>query len=45
MVFKKKPGGHKLFEKFINKNLENSYSENLKRLRQTDTLIAIAEKI
>lgn len=42
---KKKPGGHKLFEKFINKNLEDSYSENLKRLRQTDTLIAIAEKI
>ena len=37
--------GHKLFEKFINKNLEDSYSENLKRLRQTDTLIAIAEKI
>ncbi len=39
----RKPGGHNLYKKNINKNLNEAYCENLKKLGQTDTLIAIAE--
>ncbi len=40
---KRKPGGHNFFKKIVSNELNNSYCENLKNLRQTDTLIAIAE--
>ncbi len=40
---KRKPGGHVFFKNMVSKNLNNYYSENLKELGQTDTLIAIAE--
>ena len=40
---KRKPGGHNFFKKFIGKKLNQAYCENLKRLGQTDTLIATAE--
>ena len=40
---KRKPGGHNFFKKIVSKKLNDSYCENLKNLRQTDTLIAIAE--
>jgi predicted SAM-dependent methyltransferase len=40
---KRKPGGHSFYKKFINKKLNQHYCENLKRIKQTDTLIAIAE--
>jgi len=40
---KKQPGGHYFYKEIINDKLNTSYCENLKRLRQTDTLIAIAE--
>ena len=42
-LIKKKPGGHKFFKKIISDNLNLAYCENLKKLGQTDTLIAIAE--
>lgn len=42
-LIKKKPGGHKLFKKIISDKLNLAYCENLKKLGQTDTLIAIAE--
>ena len=38
-----KPGGHVFYDKIISEKLNNSYCENLIKLRQTDTLIAIAE--
>ena len=45
MVYKKeKPGGHVFFKKYFNKKLNSSYIENLVKLKQTDTLIATAEK-
>ena len=40
---KRKPGGHNFYENIISEKLNNSYCENLKRLGQTDTLIATAE--
>ena len=40
---KKKPGGHNFYKKIISNKLNLSYCENLKKLGQTDTLIAIAE--
>ena len=39
----RKPGGHKFYKNIIADNLNLSYCENLKKLGQTDTLIAIAE--
>ena len=40
---KRKPGGHDFYKKIVSTELNFSYSENLKRLGKTDTLIAIAE--
>jgi 2-polyprenyl-3-methyl-5-hydroxy-6-metoxy-1,4-benzoquinol methylase len=40
---KRKPGGHYLYKKSISDKVNLSYCKNLKKLRQTDTLIAIAE--
>ncbi len=40
---KRKPGGQNFYEKIISDKLDNFYIENLKKLGQTDTLIAIAE--
>ena len=41
---KRKPGGHEFFKNIVSSKLNNSYVENLKKLGQTDTIIAIAEK-
>ena len=40
---KKKPGGHEFFKNLTNDKLNQSYKNNLERLGQTDTLIAVAE--
>ena len=40
---KRKPGGHNLYKEIVSDELNSSYCENLKKLGQTDTLIAIAE--
>ena len=40
---KRKPGGHNLYKEIVSDRLNSSYCENLKKLGQTDTLIAIAE--
>jgi 2-polyprenyl-3-methyl-5-hydroxy-6-metoxy-1,4-benzoquinol methylase len=40
---KRKPGGHYLYKNSISDKVNLSYCKNLKKLRQTDTLIAIAE--
>jgi 2-polyprenyl-3-methyl-5-hydroxy-6-metoxy-1,4-benzoquinol methylase len=40
---KRKPGGHKFYKKIVSDSLNSSYCENLKKLGQTDVLIAIAE--
>jgi 2-polyprenyl-3-methyl-5-hydroxy-6-metoxy-1,4-benzoquinol methylase len=40
---KKKPRGHYLYKNPISDKINLSYCENLKKLGQTDTLIAIAE--
>ena len=40
---KRKPGGHNFYKETVSKKLNYFYCENLKNLRQTDTLIAIAE--
>jgi len=40
---KRQPGGHNFYKNIIDEKLNISYCENLKRLGQTDTLIAIAE--
>ena len=40
---RQKPGGHNIYKKVISDKLNLSYCENLKRLGQTDTLIAVAE--
>jgi 2-polyprenyl-3-methyl-5-hydroxy-6-metoxy-1,4-benzoquinol methylase len=40
---KRKPGGHNFFKEIVSDKLNLSYCENLKKLGQTDTLIAIAE--
>jgi len=39
---KRKPGGHNLYKKIVSDRLNLSYCENLKKIGQTDTLIAIA---
>ena len=39
----RKPNGHFLYDKLVSKSLNKLYSENLIKLKQTDTLIAIAE--
>ena len=43
---KRKPGGHYFYKdkECFGKQLNNSYIKNLIRLRQTDTLIAVAQK-
>lgn len=41
---KKKPGGHEIFKKYVDKKIDLDYRNYLKRCKQTDTLIAIAEK-
>ena len=41
---KKKPGGHLFYKGFSNKKLDKVYKDNLIKLGQTDTLIAIAQK-
>ena len=40
---RRKPGGHNFFKKIVSDRLNSSYCDNLKKLGQTDTLIAIAE--
>ena len=40
---KREPGGHNVYRKIISDELNQSYCENLKKLGQTDTLIATAE--
>ena len=40
---KRKPGGHNFYKNIVSKNLNHVYCENLKKMGQTDTLIAIAE--
>ena len=40
---KRKPGGHNFYKEIVSDRLNSSYCENLKKLGQTDTLIAIAE--
>ena len=40
---KKKPGGHHHFKNIISDKLNKIYCENLKKQKQTDTLIAVAE--
>tara|TARA_E500000178_G_C16946679_1_gene719162 strand:- start:359 stop:1267 length:909 start_codon:yes stop_codon:yes gene_type:complete len=40
---KRKPGGHNFYNEIVSDKLNLSYCENLKKLGQTDTLIAIAE--
>ena len=40
---KKKPGGHNFFKKLSSKKINDSYTKNLEKLGQTDTLIAIAK--
>ena len=39
----KKPGGHYYYKDLINDQLNQSYCKNLIRIKQTDTLIAMAE--
>ena len=39
-----KPNGHKIWDDFNDKVLDTHYSDQLKKLNLTDTLIAIAEK-
>ena len=40
---KRKPGGHNFYKEIVSDRLNSSYIQNLKKLGQTDTLIAIAE--
>ena len=40
---KRKPGGHNFYKEIISNRLNSSYCENLKKIGQTDTLIATAE--
>lgn len=40
---KRKPGGQNFYKNIINEELNYAYCENLKKIGQTDTLIAIAE--
>ena len=40
---KRKPGGHNFYKEIVSDRLNSSYCENLKKLGQTDTLIATAE--
>ena len=38
----KKPGGHNFYKKISDKKIEKNYEDYLKRIKKTDTLIAIA---
>ena len=40
---KRKPGGHNFYKEIVSDKLNSSYCENLIKLGQTDTLIAIAD--
>ena len=40
---KKKPGGHNFFQNFEDKKLDSQYKEFLLKIKNTDTLIAIAQ--
>ena len=40
---KRKPGGHDFYKDIVKKKLNLSYVENIKNLKQTDTLIAVAQ--
>ena len=40
---KRKPGGHNFYKEIVSDKLNSSYCENLKKLGQTDTLIAVAK--
>ena len=40
---RRKPGGHDFYNKIVSTELNKSYKENLIRIGQTDTLIAVAE--
>tara|TARA_B100000787_G_scaffold170080_1_gene163875 strand:- start:2162 stop:3094 length:933 start_codon:yes stop_codon:yes gene_type:complete len=40
---KRKPGGHDFYNKIASASLDKAYKENLIRIGQTDTLIAVAE--
>ena len=42
-LLKRKPGGHNFYKEIVSDKLNLTYCENLKKLGQTDTLIAIAE--
>ena len=41
---KKKPGGHIFFKKYSSKKINSIYSQNLVKLKKTDTLFAVANK-
>ena len=41
---KKKPGGHVFFKRIVDTKMNKDYKEFLKRIKSTDTLIAIAER-
>ena len=40
---KRKPGGHDFYSQIASKELDKCYKENLIKIGQTDTLIAVAE--
>ena len=40
-----KPGGQEILKQFRNEELEKAYAENLNKVDQTDTIIAIASKV
>jgi len=42
-LLKRKPCGHHFYNKIIDEKLDRAYKENLIKLCQTDTLIAVAE--
>ena len=39
---KRKPGGHLIYKEYFDEQINKLYFENLKKLGQTDTLIAVA---
>jgi hypothetical protein len=43
LFLKRDPGGHNFYKDSVSDKLNSTYCENLKKLGQTDTLIAIAE--
>ena len=40
---KRKPGGHEFYNQIVSKEFDKCYKENLIKIGQTDTLIAVAE--